>query len=456
MKKSIFTKLIGCFIAVIVLLIADYVLMILIELNSAGLDKNLMPYENLDAAGNIVNLSAVTDMGGWVEELDDNNSIIAVSGEKRSGGSSYTCDEIYDMTSTVGKGEWFAFMVKPESADRHFLFIYPRGTFEFTPTIVLNREKGTVSSSRSNLFWVLFLLLIALQIFFISRYLRRKIKRPLKELSDGMVRIQSGESGVVLDIKTEAEFRQIVDTFNSMTAELERQKEENRSLVEQKNRLLLDLSHDLRTPVATIKSCANALEAGLVPEEKLQSYYKTIDMKADRVQQLSEDMFFMLKADSPEDKLNTEDADICEFLRMLCAEYYDEIADAGFEFDIGICDGPCAYPIDKRLFARVIGNLLTNAKKYNRSGNTIGIVCTASDGHIMIQVRDDGEEIPADLAERMFMPFVRGDLTRSSVGGTGLGLSISRKITEKHGGTLVYKRDGTMNVMEICLDAGSS
>ena len=451
MKKSIFTKLIGCFALLPVLLLVDYVLLLIIEMNSMGGMEKLIPNGNIDAEGNIVNIRAVTDIGGWVEELDGENNVISVSGEKRTEKTSYTNDEIYDLTSTFGKSEWLGFMVVPENTGRHLLFVYPRDSFEFTPTIVLNRENGTVSSSRSKWFLLLLLLLVLLQIFGISWYLRRKIKRPLKQLSDGMTRIQSGESGVVLDIRTEAEFRQIVDTFNSMTAELEKQKEENRRLVEQKNRLLLDLSHDLRTPVATIKSCANALEAGLVPAEKLESYYKTIDMKADRVQQLSEDMFFMLKADSPDDKLNTEDTDICELLRMLCAEYYDEIEEAGFVCDIGICDGPCMFPADKRLFSRVIGNLLINAKKYNRTGNVIAVRCSRQDGFLLIQVCDDGDEIPSDLAAQMFTPFVRGDKTRSTVGGTGLGLSISRKIIEKHGGSLSYYRNKEMNVFEIRL-----
>ena len=107
-------------------------------------------------------------------------------------------------------------------------------------------------------------------------------------------------------------------------------------MTQKKNQMLLELSHDIKTPISTIKSCANALEEGLVPIEKVPEYYHIIEAKADRVQALSEDMFVMLKMDNPDYRINPETVNLCEYLRQLCAEYYDEITEAGFEFIIDI------------------------------------------------------------------------------------------------------------------------
>lgn len=453
LKKSIFNKLISSFVLFCALFTLTFAACLILE---AAYDvgwnvEKLYPTSQVDDEGNISDLDSVTNFGGWIEELDEENRVVNVYGTKRSETQVYTTDEIYSLTSVLGDTDQIGFIIKPENYPNHYLFLYSRNRFEFTPTVIINREKGTVSHDRSGWFLLLFFGLLLVEILCISIYLRRKIKRPLSQLIEGMERIRSGEEGVLLNIKTEAEFEQIVDTFNGMTNELEKQKSENRRLVEQKNRLLLDLSHDLRTPIATIKSCANALEAGLVPDDKIQSYYKTIELKADRVQLLSEDMFFMLKADDPEDKPYLEQTDICEFLRKLCAEYYDEIEGAGFEFEIDIPDEAVFIEIDRRLFARVIGNLLTNARKYNSNGRVVGIRCQSSGERIVIEVYDDGEEIDKELSEQMFSPFVRGDKTRSSVGGTGLGLSISKMIVEKHGGALKYKRDIERNIIEIII-----
>lgn len=454
LKKSILGKLIGSFVIFCLLFTLTFAIDLVIEamlLTGDSFFEDVNPFAHADDNGNIFNLESVTNFGGWVEELDENNCVIKIYGEKRNTADTYSADDIYDLISITSENEFIGFIIKPKNYANHYLFLYSRERFQFSPTVIINKDQGTVSYNQSSIFGFLFIFTVLMEIVCISIYLRRKIKRPLSQLTQGMERIQSGEENVFLDIKTEAEFEQIVAAFNAMTKELENQKSENRRLVEQKNRLLLDLSHDLRTPIATIKSCANALEAGLVPDGKLQSYYKTIELKANRIQILSEDMFFMLKADSGNDRLNTENTDICEFLRKLCAEYYDELESAGFDFEIDIPDEPHNISIDKQLFARVIGNLLTNAEKYNTAGKIIGISCMNDPEHCVIDVLDDGEKIDDALSVLMFAPFTRGDKTRSSIGGTGLGLSISKMIVEKHGGTLKYIREKDKNVFEIVL-----
>ncbi len=452
-KKSIFTKLIGGFIAFFAMFLATFIICILMAASTLnnGNFENLMPYSHIDSFGNVTNTEGIINLGGWIEELDSDYNIVRIYGEKRTESTKYSQNEFYDMLSFFDEDEFICFLSNPEYCDNYFIIQYPRSSVDMQINFVLNGDKDTAASRQVFYFILLFFVMILLEMTLISVYLRRKIKKPLQQLTEGMERIQSGESNVVLDIKTEAEFEQIVNTFNTMTYNLSEEKLENRRLNEQKNQLLLELSHDLRTPIATIKSCANALEEGLVPEDKIKSYYHTIDLKADRVKQLSDDMFFMLKADNPNDKLNLEKTDICEFLRKICAEHYDETESSGFSFEIDIPEKPIYVMIDRRLLSRVIENLLSNARKYNVTGSVIAIGCFQKDDKAVIRVSDDGKEIDEELSQKMFTAFFRGDKTRSSSGGTGLGLSISKIITEKHGGTLLYKRENCRNVFELTI-----
>lgn len=451
-KKRIFTKLILCFVVLPILLILTAFVCLLLDIavtTGGGLEIPF-PYSIVSEDGQLQNIEVLTEIGGWVEELDEQYRILQIYGEKQSDVQQYTQADIYDLLSVDGKSDFLGFLFDSPRGG-YYLCLYRRGNFRVTFNLLLNGDGTTTAYWRSNLFLLLFFVLAAMEVLLFSIYLRRKIKMPLERLTEGMERFQSGESGVLLDVPEEAEFQQIVETFNLMTRALERQKQENAKLVAQKNQMLLELSHDIKTPIATIKSYANALEAGLVPEEKKTDYYRTIDRKAERVTALAEDMFFLLRMDNPDYLPAMEPTDLCEFLRKICAEYYEEIEEAGFHFCIEIPEESIWANLDERLFVRVVGNLLSNALKYNQTGKQIGVSLKRRDSRIAIEIFDDGQAIDAALAGQMFTAFVRGDKTRKSDGGTGLGLAISKVIVEKHGGEIEYRRADRRNLFSIFL-----
>ena len=445
-RKSIFTKLIGSFILYAVATVLTFVLCLLLSVVFIGEgDLNRVRPDNVvDENGNVINLDIAQKIGGWVEELDSSYNVINIYGEKQSEETSYTGEDILELTSAYGKTEYIGFYVQPENSSKRFLCIYDRDVMQLNYTVVLNE------TNTPNVFWLFFPLSI-IEILLISLYLKKKIKNPLDKIVEGMESLKSGDDNARIDIRTEAEFEKIVDTFNVMAKQLQTEKTEKEELTRKKNQMLLELSHDIKTPVATIKSYANALEAGLVPEEKIGDTYRLIDAKANRVHKLTDDMFMMLKMDNPDYRINPETVNLCEYLRQLCAEYYDEITEAGFEFTIDIPEKEINADIDTDLFSRVVGNLLSNAKKYNKTGDTISVKLSDENDKISLTVSDNGSEIDKAFAEQMFSAFSRGDKARKTDGGTGLGLAISRIIVEKHGGTLNYSRKGNENVFEVIL-----
>ena len=450
--KSIFSKLMGSFAIFGILLIFTLFIALFVNvfLLGGGNVESLYPYGIVDEAGNVKDTSGLTKLGGWIEEIEEIEPmqedlpytyfVSASYGEPAVKHEYYTADDILNLTSYYGDGDHMAYFF--ERGGKCFLCIYRRENAQ-QPTLVLN------SQGRS--FWGVFLVLIVLEIVFFSLYLRHKIKRPLSKIVEGMERLKSGDGSARITIKTEAEFRTIVDGFNSMADELEKEKEEKAEIISRRNMLMLQLSHDIKTPIATIKSNASALREGLVKEEDKDRYLEIIDKKSDRVSLLAEDMFMMLKMDNPDYQIQKSKEDLGEILRRICSEYYDEISDAGFEFDIDIPEDPMPVMLDEHLFSRVVINLLSNAEKYNKTGHRIGLSCYQKDERYHIEVSDDGEPIDKELADKMFEVFERGDKTRKSDGGTGLGLAISRLITVKHGGSLNYHYKDGNNVFEMIL-----
>lgn len=446
-KKSIFTKLIGCFLLYAVAMVLTFVVCLVI--NAAVLGEgnpgNIMPNSIVDENGNIVNLEIAGKIGGWVEELDEGYNVTAVYGEKQTVNTAYTAAELLDLTSPYGKSEFIGFFIQRSNARKTFLCLYRRSVMSVNPSVIINsRDINTVP-----VFGIVFLPLAIIEIVLISLYLKKKIKKPLDVIVVGMERLKSGDDSARICVRTEAEFEKIVDTFNVMAENLQREKNEKEQLTRKKNQMLLELSHDIKTPVATIKSYANALEAGLVPEEKIGDTYLIIDAKANRVSKLTDDMFMMLKMDNPEYKLNLETVNLSELLRQLCAEFFDEITGSGFRFDVDIPEMEIRTEIDTDLFSRVVGNLLSNAEKYNKTGDAISVRLSEDNAAVVLTVSDNGCEIEKALAEQMFNAFSRGDKARKTDGGTGLGLAISKIIAEKHGGNICYRRDDGWNVFEV-------
>ncbi len=138
--------------------------------------------------------------------------------------------------------------------------------------------------------------------------------------------------------------------------------------------MLIDLSHDIKTPITTIRGFSAALYENLIEEEEQRKrYYKTIYNKSEKVGELVDDLFEFVKLESVQYKLKLEVVDICEFLRQLIAEYFDEISEREFDLVVNIPEIVIELKIDKRLFKRVISNLIDNSLKYNPSGTRLKI-----------------------------------------------------------------------------------
>lgn len=415
--------------------------------------ESLAPYDLVDDEGHVGDISSFAGIGGWIEKLDPDYQVTEIYGEKKDSVWSYTIEEISEYLYTdhvveteTSAREYRGFLkaVQAEGGTVWYLMKISRETLRLTYSFDVGNGNSTakVTAALFLTFGALFLVNCVLM----STYLSRKIRRPLLEITEGMEQVKNGAGMVRLDFQAQKEFEEIRDSFNLMIEQLEQEKREKRINEEKKNRMLLELSHDLKTPVATIKGCANALEEGLVKPSEIQRYYRTIDRKAGRVNTLANEMFLLLKLEDARYELQAERTDLCELARQVSAEYYEEITGQGLDFCIRIPETPVYVNIDRKEFARVIENLLGNVVKYNQTGTKAEVEVRQSDETAKLFVRDDGEAIAEDIRPALFEPFARGDKARQSKGGTGLGLAIAYKIVEKHGGKLAYRREHEENV----------
>ena len=214
-------------------------------------------------------------------------------------------------------------------------------------------------------------------------------------------------------------------------------------------------SHELRTPVASIRSAAETLRGALDDPESAIGFVDILERNAERLQQLVEDLLDLSRIESREFTLRTENLDLHGFLLEVLPLHEDRFLRKRMPLGNRVRPGT-RIAADRRALEMILSNLLDNAAKYCPEGTPVDLEAEASGGRVRISVSDRGPGIPSQHLPRIFERFYRVDAGRSrDLGGTGLGLAIVKHLTEAMGGTVgVESRPGEGTRFSITLPPG--
>jgi len=261
------------------------------------------------------------------------------------------------------------------------------------------------------------LVLSALGVVLIVTVLVRRAMRPVKRLSEAAERIGRGESVPAIEESGPEDIRLLISSFNTMRDRLDR-------FIRDRMTMLAAMSHDLRTPITTLRLRAELLEEG----EDKTSILATLD----ELQQMSEEVLSFIRTDSKLEK--TRSVDVTALVDSVAEEIRATGGTVTFDPDpVGQIVSTCR-PIAMK---RAVRNIIENATRY---GTRADIELAAQDDNVIITIKDDGPGIPDEHRDRIFEPFVRLESSRSrETGGVGLGLAIARSIVLAHGGDIGLK-----------------
>ncbi len=215
---------------------------------------------------------------------------------------------------------------------------------------------------------------------------------------------------------------------------------ESHKLEEMRREFVANVSHELKTPITTIKTYAETLGSGLVDDEKTQiEFAKTIEKEADRMTNLVKDLLDLSHIDFKKTKWDMEGIKVSELVRENVENL--KIYQEDKEQTIKVLEN--ADPVifgDKNKISQVMVNIISNAIKYTAKGGIIEIEISQDKNYGYIAIKDDGIGIPQQETERIFERFYRVDKGRArEMGGTGLGLAIARDIVREHKGDIFAK-----------------
>ena len=258
---------------------------------------------------------------------------------------------------------------------------------------------------------------------------------PIKTLLKGVIAISNGEYDVRIESERKNEFAELSNGFNKMAETIQYETNKREELEKMREELILDVSHDLKNPLASILGYSETMINNTLTEEEKNECLQIINKNSHKANKLINDLFEFSLYNNINYRLNLAKIDVCEFIRTLIANYIPEFEYKEFEYDFDIMEGPIFILADEEKLTRAINNIFDNKIKYNEIGNKIIVKTEIKEKYFYILLSDNGEIMPREYWERIFNPFVRVDESRNSkTGGTGLGLSITKKVILKHYG----------------------
>ena len=294
----------------------------------------------------------------------------------------------------------------------------------------LKNSTGTGSAGFKGTVMCLLTIFLMMMVFL---YVYINILKPFEKMKDFAEEIAKGNLDVPLKYERSNYFGAFTWAFDSMRKEIVSSRAAEREAVENNKTVIATLSHDIKTPIASIRAYAEGLEANLDKSpERRQKYLEVLMRKCDEVTDLTNDLFLHSLSDMGKIEIRQEQFELTSFMEQTVSEIAAERGDVFFR-------NPGFSPIvtaDKKRLTQIVENLINNSRKYAKTEITISM--TEENGAVKIHFRDRGKGIPDED-----MPFITDKFYRGrncgNENGSGLGLYIVKYIIEQLGGELELK-----------------
>ncbi|MEX2426576.1 MAG: HAMP domain-containing sensor histidine kinase [Thermomicrobiaceae bacterium] len=255
-----------------------------------------------------------------------------------------------------------------------------------------------------------------------------RIMRAAESMADGRLDTR-------VEVTGDDEIGRLAHSFNSMASQIEQAQERQAEVERARREMLVAVSHDLRTPLSSIRAMGEAILDGVVDTQEGKQYVRQMMIETNNLSLLINDLFELSQIDVGSLKLQREPCDLRDLISDTINAMRVQAAQLNIDLQGKDADTPQLVLADSARMQRVLTNLVQNALQHTPSGGTVRIRVEDAGPKLRVTVSDNGDGIGPEELPFIFDSFYRGDGARSD-GGAGLGLTIARGIVERHGGEI--------------------
>jgi len=292
--------------------------------------------------------------------------------------------------------------------------------------------------------FIIYIMLVFLITFiavnlFMSYLFSKRIIKPLSLLKTAVGDISKGDLSLEIIEVGDQEIKDLCADFEKMRIQLKDSISLKKKYDDNRTMLVSSISHDLKTPITSIKGYVKGVLDGVAnTPEKQERYLKTVYSKAEQMDVMINDLLLYSKLDLSQLPFNFEKTDIIDYFNYCIHESAIELEKSNIAISLKSDLKASRYvKIDRERLMRVILNIFDNARKYmDKEQGEITILLRETNSSIIIEIRDNGSGIDDSDVNKIFDRFYRADSARSEANGSGLGLAIAKQIVEGHKGKI--------------------
>lgn len=333
-----------------------------------------------------------------------------------------------------------------EYVGNYYTYLYPvihQGTFE--GYIIMTSPLKEINSKLNKVYliiWIGSICTVLFSIIVLSLFAKTFLINPLAELNNAAKKFANGEVNRRVTIQSEDEIGQLAKSFNVMAESIEKVEMNRRDFIS-------NVSHELRSPITSIKGFIAGIIDGVIPKDKENEYLERAYFEIQRLTRLINDLLDLSAISSGKLKLNIKKVDINELIRRCIINSERKLKEKGIILKVYLQDDKCFVNTDEDKIIQVVTNLLDNSIKYCEDNGIITCRVYYKNNKVLVEIYNNGPKLSEEEKIHIWDRFYKSDKSRTNKVSTGLGLPIVRMLLNEMGEEVWAENDEKIGVRFI-------